>query len=103
MAGVPTAYCYLLAPPAFDRFDLSGQRLCWVGGPTLPSTKSVEFTRPTGCPVHEVWGMTELAGAASANPIYAANKPGTIGQPFPGNTFRVVDIDDQAATCLLAS
>lgn len=94
MDGVPTAYYYLLSHPAFDRFDLSSLRLCWVGGQTLPAAKSVEFTRRTGCPVHEVWGMTELAGAASANPIYAANKPGTIGQPFPGNSFRVVDIDD---------
>jgi long-chain acyl-CoA synthetase len=94
MDGVPTAYYYLLAHPAFDRFDLSSLRRAWVGGQTLPAAKSVEFTRRTGCPVHEVWGMTELAGAASANPVYAANKPGTIGQPFPGNSFRVVDIDD---------
>jgi long-chain acyl-CoA synthetase len=94
MDGVPTAYYYLLSHPEFDRFDLSSLRLCWVGGQTLPAAKSEEFTRRTGCPVHEVWGMTELAGAASANPIYAANKPGTIGQPYPGNSFRVVDIDD---------
>ena len=38
--------------------------------------------------------MTELAGTASANPIHAANKPGTIGQAYPGNAFRVVDIED---------
>jgi long-chain acyl-CoA synthetase len=94
MDGVPTAYYYLLAHPDFDKYDLSSLRLCWVGGQTLPVAKSLEFTRRTGCPVHEAWGMTELAGATSANPIYAANKPGTIGQPYPGNAFRVVDIDD---------
>lgn len=94
MDGVPTAYYYLLSHPDFDSFDLSSLRLAWVGGQTLPAAKSEEFTRRTGCPVHEVWGMTELAGAASANPIFAANKPGTIGRPFPGNSFRVVDIDD---------
>ena len=94
MDGVPTAYYYLLSHPDFDRYDLSSLRLCWVGGQTLPAAKSIEFTRRTGCPVHEVWGMTELAGAASANPIYAANKPGTIGQPYPGNAFRVVDVED---------
>ena len=94
MDGVPTAYYYLLAHPDFDRYDLSSLRICWVGGQTLPAAKSLEFTQRTGCPVHEAWGMTELAGATSANPIYAANKPGTIGVPYPGNAFRVVDIED---------
>ena len=92
--GVPTAYYYLLAHPDFDRYDLSSLRLCWVGGQTLPAAKSLEFTRRTGCPVHEVWGMTELAGATSANPVYGLNKPGTIGLPYPGNSFRVVDAED---------
>jgi long-chain acyl-CoA synthetase len=94
MDGVPTAYYYLLAHPEFDRHDLSSLRLCWVGGQTLPVAKSLEFTRRTGCPVHEVWGMTELAGATSANPVYGLNKPGTIGVPYPGNAFRVVDLED---------
>jgi len=94
MDGVPTAYYYLLAHADFDRYDLSSLTRCWVGGQTLPAAKSLEFTRRTGCPVHEVWGMTELAGAASANPLCGPNKPGTIGLPYPGNTFRVVDVDD---------
>lgn len=94
MDGVPTAYYYLLAHPDFDRYDLSSLRICWVGGQTLPAAKSLEFIRRTGCPVHEAWGMTELAGATSAGPIHAVNKPGSIGVPFPGNSFRVVDIED---------
>ena len=94
MDGVPTAYYYLLAHPDFDRYDLSSLRLCWVGGQTLPAAKSLEFTRRTGCPVHEVWGMTELAGATSANPVYGLNKPGSIGLPYPGNAFRVVEMED---------
>jgi long-chain acyl-CoA synthetase len=38
--------------------------------------------------------MTELAGAASANPVVGPNKPGTIGIAFPGNSMQVVDIAD---------
>jgi long-chain acyl-CoA synthetase len=38
--------------------------------------------------------MTELAGATSANPVHGPNKPGTIGVPYPGNAFRVVDVED---------
>jgi long-chain acyl-CoA synthetase len=94
MDGVPTAYYYLLAHPDFDKYDLSSLRRCWVGGQTLPAAKSHEFTKRTGCPVHEVWGMTELAGATTANPAYGPNKPGTIGVPYPGNAFRVVDVED---------
>jgi long-chain acyl-CoA synthetase len=94
MDGVPATYDDLLAHADFDRYDLSSLRLCWVGGQTLSAATSLEFTRRTGCPVHEVWGMTELAGATSANPIYGVNKPGTIGVPYPGNAFRVVDAED---------
>lgn len=96
MDGVPTAYYYLLAHPEFDRYDLSSLRICWVGGQTLPAAKSLEFSRRTGVPVHEVWGMTELAGATTANPTYGVNKPGTIGVPYPGNAFKVVDAEDPA-------
>ncbi len=94
MDGVPTAYYYLLAHPDFDDADLSSLTRCWVGGQTLPAAKAIEFTERTGCPIHEVWGMTELAGAASANPVVGPNKPGTIGIAYPGNSMRVVDIND---------
>ena len=94
MDGVPTAYYYLLAHPGFDQADLSSLTRCWVGGQTLPAAKAQEFTARTGCPIHEVWGMTELAGAASANPVVGPNKAGTIGVAFPGSSMRVVDIDD---------
>lgn len=94
MDGVPTTYYYLLAHPDFDQADLSSLTRCWVGGQTLPAAKAIEFTGRTGCPIHEVWGMTELAGAASANPVVGPNKPGTIGIAYPGNSMQVVDIDD---------
>ena len=94
MDGVPTAYYYLLAHPDFDNADLSSLTRCWVGGQTLPAAKAIEFTERTGCPIHEVWGMTELAGAASANPVVGPNKPGTIGVAYPGNSMRVVDIEN---------
>ncbi len=94
MDGVPTVYYYLLAHPDFDRYDLSSLTRCWVGGQSLPAAKNLEFTERTGCPLHEVWGMTELAGATSANPVVGPNKPATIGIPYPGNVMRVVDLDD---------
>jgi len=92
--GVPTVYYYLLAHPDFDKYNLSSLTRCWTGGQTLPAAKSREFSDRTGCPVHEVWGMTELAGPASANPAIGPNKRGTIGIAYPGNQMRIVDADD---------
>ena len=92
--GVPTVYYYLLAYPDFDKYDLSSLTRCWTGGQTLPAAKSQEFSDRAGCPVHEIWGMTELAGPASANPVIGPNKRGSIGIAYPGNQMQIVDPDD---------
>ena len=92
--GVPTAYYYLLAHPKFGSYDLSSLTRCTVGGQTLPAAKSLEFTERTKAPVLELWGMTELAGAATFNPHWGDNKPGTIGLPLPGMACKIVAVDD---------
>ena len=92
--SVPTAYYYMLAHPKFGSYDLSSLTRCTVGGQTLPVAKSLEWTERTGAPVLELWGMTELAGAALFNPFYGANKPGTIGVPIPGFSCKIVDVAD---------
>ena len=91
---VPTAYYYLLSHPKFASYDLSSLTRCTVGGQTLPAAKSLEFAERTGVPVLELWGMTELAGAATFNPWWGDNKPGTIGLPMPGMFCRIVDVDN---------
>ncbi|KAB2913982.1 MAG: long-chain fatty acid--CoA ligase [Hyphomicrobiaceae bacterium] len=91
---VPTAYYYLLAHPKFGAYDLSSLNRCTVGGQTLPVAKSREWTERTGVPVLELWGMTELAGAATFNPYWGDNKPGTIGLPMPGMYCKIVAVDD---------
>ena len=74
MDGVPTAYYYLLAHQDFDDADLSSLTRCWVGGQTLPEAKAIEFTERTGCPIHEVWGMTELAGSGEEEILSSAKQ-----------------------------
>ncbi|MGH6816039.1 MAG: AMP-binding protein [Hyphomicrobiaceae bacterium] len=96
--GVPTAYYYLLAHPKFDAYDLSSLTRCTVGGQTLPAAKSLEWAERTGAPVLELWGMTELAGAATFNPYCGDNKPGTIGLPMPGMFCKIVDSADADKT-----
>jgi len=89
---VPTAYYYLLAHPKFEKYDLSSLTRCTVGGQTLPVAKSQEWHERTGVPVLELWGMTELAGAATFNPYWGENKPGTIGLPMPGMACKIVEV-----------
>ena len=91
---VPTAYYYLLAHPKLGSYDLSSLTRCTVGGQTLPLAKSLEFTERTKAPVLELWGMTELAGAATFNPCWGDNKPGTIGLALPGMACKIVAVDD---------
>ncbi|MEM7189169.1 MAG: AMP-binding protein, partial [Pseudomonadota bacterium] len=95
---VPTGYYYMLALPNFDEFDFSTLRIATVGGQTLPAAKSLEFKERTGVSVYELWGMTEISGAGTLNPVYGINKPGTIGISFPGSEVRIADLDDPDRT-----
>jgi long-chain acyl-CoA synthetase len=92
--SVPTAYYYMLSHPKFANYDLSSLTRSTVGGQTLPAAKSLEWTERTGSPVFELWGMTELAGAATFNPYWGDNKVGTIGLPIPGMFCKIVDVEN---------
>jgi len=48
----------------------------------------------TGAKVVEGYGLTESSGVVSTNPYEGLNKTGTIGQPLPGTTVRMVDKED---------
>ena len=60
--GVPTMFMFLLNHPDLDRYDLSSLRCCTVGGQTMPKPKMEEVEARFGCPLIELWGMTELGG-----------------------------------------
>ena len=69
--GVPTMYMYMLVHPNFDRFDLSSLSRRTVGGQTMPVAKMEEVEKRFGCPLIELWGMTELAGLGTTFPSLA--------------------------------
>ena len=94
MPGVPTMYQALLDHPDAARTDFSSLRACISGGAPMPSTLRDEFEAKTGVRVVEGYGLTESSGVVSTNPYEALNKPGTIGQPLPGTTVRLVDKED---------
>jgi long-chain acyl-CoA synthetase len=96
--GVPTMYMYMLAHPDFDRYDVSSLTRCTVGGQTMPVAKMQEVERRFGCPLIELWGMTEIAGLGTTFPCYGPSTPGSIGVALPYCQVRIASVTDAAVT-----
>jgi len=96
--GVPTMYAMMLADPSMPGTDLSSLRICAVGGQTMPAAKMREWERRSGAPLLELWGMTELGGAGTANSTYMPNVHGSIGFALPGAEARVAALDNPGVT-----
>lgn len=94
--GVPTMYYQMLSHPACAQTDFSSLTRCTVGGQTIPVVTLEEIRDRMGCPVLELWGMTEVAGPATSHSPYWPARLGTIGLPFPGTGVRIADLDDLA-------
>ena len=94
--GVPTMYMRMLNHPDFDRFDLSSLRICTVGGQTMPVATMEETERRFGCPLLELWGMTELGGLGTTHPHNGPRKLGSIGVALPLTQTRVVAVGSAA-------
>jgi len=96
--AVPTMYMYMLAHPDFESFDVSSLTRCTVGGQTMPTVKMEEVVRRFGCPLIELWGMTELAGLGTTFPSNGPIKLGSIGVALPHVEARIADVDDASKT-----
>ncbi|WP_437882772.1 class I adenylate-forming enzyme family protein [Pseudomonas sp. LRF_L74] len=92
--GVPTMYYYMLVHPRLDDFDLSSLLRCTVGGQTMPTAKIDAIVAALGCPLLELWGMTEVAGPAISHSPHLPPRHGSIGQPLPGVEARICAYDD---------
>jgi long-chain acyl-CoA synthetase len=96
--GVPTMYMYLLNNARLDHTDLSSLTRCTVGGQTMPVAKMEEVEERFGCPLIELWGMTELAGLGTTHPLYGPNVHGSIGIQLPYTEMRIAAVDNAATT-----
>jgi long-chain acyl-CoA synthetase len=92
--GVPTMYYYMLMHPQLGESDLSSLLRCTVGGQTMPTAKIDAIVTAFGCPLLELWGMTEVAGPAISHSPYLEPRHGSIGQVFPGLEARICADDD---------
>jgi long-chain acyl-CoA synthetase len=92
--GVPTMYHYLLQRPELATADLSSLRICTVGGQTMPVTTMQAVERRFGCPLIELWGMTELGGLGTTHPHFGPYRHGSIGVALPFLEARIGEVAD---------
>jgi long-chain acyl-CoA synthetase len=96
--GVPTMFLYLLNYPDLEKYDLSSLTRCTVGGQTMPVAKMQEVEARFGCPLIELWGMTEIAGLGTTHPYYGPNRHGSIGIALPYVECRIADVANPSRT-----
>jgi long-chain acyl-CoA synthetase len=94
--GVPTMYLYMLASPALAATNTGSLRAAFVGGQSMPEAKMLEVEERLGCPLVELWGMTEIAGLGSTHPHLGERVHGSIGIAMPYGALRVARLDDCA-------
>jgi long-chain acyl-CoA synthetase len=96
--GAPTMYMYLLRSPDLANHDLKSLTRCTVGEQTMSAAKMQEVEERFGCPLIELWGMTEIAGVGTTHPLYCENRHGSIGIPLPQVECRIADVGDAERT-----
>jgi long-chain acyl-CoA synthetase len=87
--GVPTMYYQMLMHPDLAVADLTSLTRCTVGGQTMPVAKLEAVAERFGCPILELWGMTEVGGPATSHSPWWPARLGSIGLPFPSMEVRV--------------
>jgi long-chain acyl-CoA synthetase len=99
--GVPTMYYQMLAHPKIATAGLRSLTRCTVGGQTMPRAKLEIVVERFGCPILELWGMTEVGGPATSHSPYWVPRLGSIGLPFPATQLRIMSLVDPSSEAAL--
>jgi long-chain acyl-CoA synthetase len=94
LPGVPTMYQALLDHPKMAATSFASLRVCISGGAPLSRALKDRFEAATKAHVVEGYGLTESSGVVACNPYEGSKHDGSIGQPVPGTTVRLVDRED---------
>jgi long-chain acyl-CoA synthetase len=91
-SGINTLYAALLNEPWCTREVLKHLKFCSSGGAAQLVDVARRWEELTGLPVYQGYGLTEVAGVLTLNPV-GANRLGSAGIPVPGTLIRVVDAE----------
>jgi len=88
-----------LAPAVFPHWQdeprlrerLASVRLVLSGSAPLAPEVAVDFTRRTGIPLHQGYGLTEASPVVTSTLCSRAPQPGSVGAALPGIELRLVD------------
>ncbi|GAB3523896.1 long-chain-fatty-acid--CoA ligase [Photobacterium alginatilyticum] len=102
LAGVPTMFIGLLAFAEKHGGDYLKEiadnlKVAISGGASMPVEILKQFEAKLNVPVIEGYGLSESSPVAAFNHLEYKRKPGSIGQPLPGVTMKVVDRDGNDA------
>ena len=92
--GVPSMYMMLLSHSGINQCKFEFFRKCTVGGQTISTKVEEAVEERFGCPLLELWGMTEISGLGTTHPLLGENRHGSIGIPLPYCEVRIVDSED---------
>lgn len=92
--GVPSMYMMMLNHRGMEQCDTRTLTRCSVGGQTISVKVMKEVEERFGCPLLELWGMTEISGLGTTHPLLGENRHGSIGVPLPYCSAKIVDALD---------
>lgn len=90
--GAEILFKRLAEYPDIAKYNLGGKlSLCVSGAGPLHRPVQEAFERSTGARLVEGYGLTEASPVVSAGPFWGNRKIGSIGLPFPGTDWKIVD------------
>ena len=92
--GVPAIYNAINNHPDAARYDLKSIKACISGASGLPVEVQQRFQSLTGARLVEGYGQSEASPVTHANPVFGANRIGTIGLPWPDTEVKIVDAEE---------
>ena len=95
--GVPAMFSSLLSYEDLGEYDLSSLRACFAGATSLPPGIARDFAESTGSPLVELYGLSEVSGAAVFNPLDGTARVGSVGLPLPTIQIEILDLEDSRA------
>lgn len=93
--GVNTLFNGLLHQPDFEKLDFSHFKLALGGGMAVQKAVADAWSKITGKPLLEAYGLTETSPAVTINPLNMQKFNGSIGLPIPSTIVKICDDDGE--------